>query len=159
MMSVAVVSAACRRREVAVILSEQQLRERFESGESAVRALRALADNVGATPVTDYTWELAGERGRVRQLRRATPVGLVGLTEEAAVNGGGWSLRVQVVSWKATADIAIVWHETPADGYWEMHLGDGHPQRIRPENVASGMAFVAAALAAVAAASPARAAG
>ena len=142
-----------------MILSEQQLRERFESGESAVRALRALADNVGATPITDYTWELSGERGRIRQLRRATLIGLVGLTEEAAVNGGGWSLRVQVVSWKATADIAIVWHETPADGYWEMHLGDGHPQRIRPENVASGMAFVAAALAAVATAGPGRTGG
>jgi hypothetical protein len=133
-----------------LILDEQQLRERFESGESVVRALRALADDVGATPITDYTWDVAGERGRVRQLRRATPVGLVGLTEEAAVNGGAWSLRVQVVSWKATADIAIVWHETPADGYWEMHLGDGHPQRIKDGNVASALEFVAAALAAVA---------
>ena len=133
-----------------MILDEQELRNRFESGESAVRALRTLADNVGATPITDYTWDVPGDRGRVRQLRRATPVGLVGLTEEAAVNGEGWSLRVQVVSWKATADIAIVWHETPADGYWEMHLGDGHPQRVTGGNEASALEFVAAALAAVA---------
>ena len=95
----------------------------------------------------------------VRQLRRATPVGLVGLTEEPSSSGKGWSLRVQVVSWKATADIAIVWHETPADGYWEMHLGDGHPQRIMDGNVAAAMAFVAVALAAVAVSSGIRGAG
>jgi hypothetical protein len=49
----------------------------------------------------------------------------------------------------ATPAIALVWHETASDGFWEMHLSDGHPQRIRNENVSAAIAFVNAALAAV----------
>lgn len=130
-----------------MILKNQQVRRQFESGDAVVRALRALAD-VGGTPVADYTWDVAGERGPVRQLRRATPVGLIGVTEEASADGG-WSLRVQIVSWKATADMAIVRYDTPDDGFWEMHMGDGHPQRIQEDNVEPAMAFIAAMFAAV----------
>jgi len=131
-----------------VILKNQQVRRQFESGDAVVRALRALAD-VGGTPVADYRWDVAGERGPVRQLRRATPVGLIGVTEEASADGSAWSLRVQIVSWKATADMAIVRYDTPDDGFWEMHMGDGHPQRIQEDNVEPAMAFIAAMFAAV----------
>ena len=132
-----------------MILGEQQLRDRFERGESVIRALAALADGVGAMPIADYTWDVAADSGPVRHMRRVTPVGLVGVTEEPPSAGHGWSLRVQVVSWKASGDIAIVWHQTPDDGYWEMHLGDGHPQRIKADNVPAATDFVSAALAAV----------
>ena len=132
-----------------MILEEQQVRARFESGDSVVRALRALVD-VGGTPVADYTWEVRGDRGLVRQLRRVTPIGLIGVTEEASADGGGWSLRIQIVSWKASADMAIVRYDTPDDGFWEMHMGDGHPQRIKEDNVAAAMDFIAAMFAAVA---------
>jgi hypothetical protein len=131
-----------------LILDEQELRRRFESDHSVVRTLRALADDIGATPIADYTWTPTRDGRTVRELRRATPVGLIGLTEEGS--SPDWSLRVQVVSWKATADIAIVWYESPNDGYWEMHLGDGSPQRVSDDNVDAALAFVKAALAAVA---------
>jgi hypothetical protein len=133
-----------------VIVSEQDLRTRFESGAEVVRALAALSRDIGATALADYSWDVAGDRGPVRQLRRATPMGLIGVTEEPGSVGGTWSLRIQLVSWKATADIAVVRYDTPADGYWEMHLGDGSPRRIQEENVGPAMAFLAVALAAVA---------
>jgi hypothetical protein len=64
-----------------LILDDQELTARFKLGESVVRTLRALAGGVGATAIADYTWEPASDAGTVRELRRATPVGLVGLAE------------------------------------------------------------------------------
>src|SRR4051812_30666671 len=127
--------------EAHLILGEEELRNEFELGDSVIRTLRALTDGVGATAIADYTWKPLNDPATTRELRRATRVGLIGVTERVAADGSS-TLRAQIVSWHATADMAIVWHETAGGGFWEMHLGDGHPQPIAPANVGAAMAFV-----------------
>ena len=136
-----------------MILDDQQLGRTFEQSNRLAASLKSLADELGATPIADYAWTVGSGAGVVRHLRRATPVGEIGVLEEGSSTAGGetWTLRVQIVSWDASPAHAIVRKQSAhGDDFWEMHVGDGNPRPIPEANLAAGFAFVKAALEAVA---------
>lgn len=137
-----------------MILDDGSLDRFFESGHRAAEALQLLANLVGAKPVADYHWEVVTAERIVRHLRRVTPLGMVGVQEDGSPTAGdAWSLRIQMVSWRGTPEVAIVRKESAGDqekAYWEMHVGDGNPRPIKEADLAAGFAFVQAALQAIA---------
>jgi hypothetical protein len=136
-----------------VILDDESLDQFFQSGHQAAEALQLLANHVGATPVADYRWEVVTGDRSVRHMRRVTPLGMIGVLENgpSPTAGEALSLRVQIVSWRGTPEVAIVRKESAADGsFWEMHVGDGNPRPIKEQDLAAGFAFVQAALEAIA---------
>jgi hypothetical protein len=136
-----------------VILDDESLDRYFQSGHRVAEALKLLANSVGATPVADYRWEvIAGDRA-VRHMRRVTPLGMIGVAESdpSPAAGEPLSLRVQIVSWRGTPEVAIVRKESAADGtFWEMHVGDGNPRPVPDAELGSAFEFVQAALQAIA---------
>ena len=136
-----------------MILDDRQLGQTFEQGERLAARLKSLADELGATPIADYAWTVGSGESRVRHMRRATPIGEIGVLEEGASTPGEetWTLRVQIISWDASPAHAIVRKESATgDAFWEMHMGDGNPRPIPEANLAAGFAYVRAALEAVA---------
>jgi hypothetical protein len=136
-----------------VILDDQVLDEFFDSGHRVAEALQLLANHVGATPLADYRWEVAAADRTVRHMRRVTQRGMIGVQEDGPnpAAGESWTLRVQIVSWNATPDVAIVRRESALDdGFWEMHVGDGNPRPIKEGDLAAAFSFISAALQAAA---------
>ena len=137
-----------------MILDDASLDRFFESGHRAAEALQLLANHVGATPVADYRWEIATAERIVRHFRRVTPLGMIGVQEDGSPTAGdAWSLRIQIVSWRGTPEVAIVRKESAGDvekAFWEMHVGDGNPRPIKEADLPAAFAFVQAALAAIA---------
>ena len=135
-----------------MILDDQDLEGFFESGRQVADALRILAGDVGATPVADYRWETTSGDRTIRHMRRVTALGMIGVQEDGAspTTSEPVRLRLQLVSWRGTPEVAIVRKELAVDGtFWEMHVGDGNPRPIAEHDLPAGFAFVQAALEAI----------
>jgi len=135
-----------------VILDDEALGWRFASGRRVAESLRALAEDMGATPLADYAWEVRDGEAVARHLRRVTPIGLIAVREDQpAPDGGAWSLRAQIVTLQQAVDIAIVRRESAGDsGFWELHVGDGNPRPVPDPELPAAFALVRAALEATA---------